>query len=236
MSRRKREQQSFKTDKAVADNIVESWLCIDCGVNTAPGLLSGPDLRLALALASDDDGVSQTFGGDTAEVYTVKSSLWAAAGMRAWNGCLCIGCLEKRLGRQLRPQDFDREDERAFARLPSTDRLLDRRGLCKMPFLTDEGEEREMVIDKRQTEEASQAWRTSALALRGRRAVSDTHQMKHALVCAGVLLFTTTLAGCVSSQRFAAPARQPQAVPQAVPPQTSSGPFTREREDREFGQ
>jgi hypothetical protein len=60
--------------------------------------------------------------------------------------------------------------------------------------------------------------------------------MKHALVCAGVLLFTTTLAGCVSSQRFAAPAQQPQAVPQAAPLQTSSGPYTREREDREFGQ
>jgi hypothetical protein len=58
MSKRKREQQqSFKADKAVADNIVESWLCIDCGVDTAPGCLSGPDLRVALALASDDEGV-----------------------------------------------------------------------------------------------------------------------------------------------------------------------------------
>jgi hypothetical protein len=50
------------------------------------------------------------------------------------------------------------------------------------------------------------------------------------------LLLATTLAACVSSQRFAAPARQPQAVPQVVSPQTSSGPYTREREDREFGQ
>jgi hypothetical protein len=45
------------------------------------------------------------------------------------------------------------------------------------------------------------------------------------------LLLATALAGCVSSQRFAAPARQPQAVPQAP-----SGPYTREREDREFEQ
>jgi hypothetical protein len=54
-----------------------------------------------------------------------------------------------------------------------------------------------------------------------------------------LLLLATALAGCVSSQRFAVPARQPQAVPQAVPqamPQAPSGPFTREREDREFGQ
>jgi hypothetical protein len=49
------------------------------------------------------------------------------------------------------------------------------------------------------------------------------------------LLFATTLAGCMSSQRFAAPARQPQAAPQAMP-QVPSGPYTREREDREFGQ
>jgi hypothetical protein len=55
--------------------------------------------------------------------------------------------------------------------------------------------------------------------------------MKHALVYAEALLLATALAGCVSSQRFAAPARQPQAVPRAP-----SGAFTREREDREFGQ
>jgi len=40
---------SFRKDKAVQDNIVESWLCVDCGVNTAPGCLSGPELRIALA-------------------------------------------------------------------------------------------------------------------------------------------------------------------------------------------
>jgi hypothetical protein len=42
------------------------------------------------------------------------------------------------------------------------------------------------------------------------------------------LLLASMLAACVS-QRFAAPVRQPQAVPQM-----SSGPFTREREEREF--
>jgi hypothetical protein len=49
------------------------------------------------------------------------------------------------------------------------------------------------------------------------------------------LLLATTLAGCVSSQRFAAPARQQQATPQVVP-QAPSGPYTREKEDRGFGQ
>jgi hypothetical protein len=58
--------------------------------------------------------------------------------------------------------------------------------------------------------------------------------MRALTLAALLLLLATTLAACVS-QRFAAPVRQPQAVPQAVP-QTPSGPFTREREDREFGQ
>jgi hypothetical protein len=64
----------------------------------------------------------------------------------------------------------------------------------------------------------------------------------HAPMLAASLL-ATTLAGCVSSQRFAAPAQQPQAVPQGVPPQAQlpargnlGGPYTRDREDREFGQ
>ena len=57
------------------------------------------------------------------------------------------------------------------------------------------------------------------------------------------LLLATTLAGCVSSQRLA-PAQQSQAVPPAAPapPQAQppvrgnlGGPYTREREDREFG-
>jgi hypothetical protein len=36
----------------------------------------------------------------------VKDRVWNAAGMEPWGGCLCIGCLETRLGRRLRRQDF----------------------------------------------------------------------------------------------------------------------------------
>jgi hypothetical protein len=58
--------------------------------------------------------------------------------------------------------------------------------------------------------------------------------------CVGVftLLLATTLAACVSSQRFAAPAQQPRATPPPAAsqaPSGPSGPYTREREDREFG-
>jgi hypothetical protein len=34
----------------------------------------------------------------------VKNALWKRAGMT--DGFLCIGCLESRLGRRLRPSDF----------------------------------------------------------------------------------------------------------------------------------
>ena len=48
---------SFTADKAVQDNIVKSWHCIDCGVNTHPGCPSGPQLRLAFAMGADSDTV-----------------------------------------------------------------------------------------------------------------------------------------------------------------------------------
>jgi len=42
--------------------------------------------------------------GYRAEWYMVKQEVWEAAGMRS--GYLCIGCIESRLGRQLRADDF----------------------------------------------------------------------------------------------------------------------------------
>jgi hypothetical protein len=39
------------------------------------------------------------------EWYGVHDEVWAAAGARPWD-ILCIGCLERRLGRQLNAADF----------------------------------------------------------------------------------------------------------------------------------
>jgi hypothetical protein len=50
-------------------------------------------------------GVKQTVD-NWSEVYTVKPAVWKAAGMGEMDGCLCIGCVEKRLGRALTPKDF----------------------------------------------------------------------------------------------------------------------------------
>jgi hypothetical protein len=121
---RKAELESFNSDKCVKDNIVESWLCVDCGVNTAPGLLDGPATRIDLAL----NGKSrQRYDRDT-EVYSLKKAVWKRTGVRAWGGCLCISCLEERLGRRLHPRDFDQHD-RIWHEMPSTERLRSRRGL-----------------------------------------------------------------------------------------------------------
>jgi hypothetical protein len=55
------------------------------------------------------------------EFYMVRDSIWQDAGMHP-RGILCIGCLERRLDRQLVPKDFpdvpiNRPDPRDSSRL-----------------------------------------------------------------------------------------------------------------------
>jgi hypothetical protein len=47
--------------------------------------------------------------------------------MEPMGGCLCIGCLERRLGHRLKPKDFPRNDPFNHWRVPGTPRLLKRR-------------------------------------------------------------------------------------------------------------
>jgi hypothetical protein len=70
-------------------------------------------------------GVDQTCD-DKSEVYTVRDAVWKKAGMEPYGGCLCIGCLERRIGRRLKPKDFPRDHP--FHGLPGTPRLRNRRG------------------------------------------------------------------------------------------------------------
>jgi hypothetical protein len=73
----------------------------------------------------DDQGIPQQID-HRSEVCTVRKSVWKAAGMDEWGGCLCIGCLEKRLGRKLKPKDLQRGHP--FNCIPNgTPRLLKRR-------------------------------------------------------------------------------------------------------------
>jgi hypothetical protein len=52
--------------------------CVDCAVNTK----------------------------EIKEYYNVHDFVWAKSGLGAHDGMLCIGCLEKRIGRPLEPEDF----------------------------------------------------------------------------------------------------------------------------------
>jgi hypothetical protein len=102
----------------------ESWLCVDCGVNTAPGCMTRKETELAFALHGE---VGNVFTAES-EVYTVTSEVWRATGLEDLGGCLCIGCLEQRIGRRLKPNDFLPDHPLNAPHLPATRRLRQRRG------------------------------------------------------------------------------------------------------------
>jgi hypothetical protein len=126
---KKRDKLSFR------GTISESHLCVDCGVNTFPGTKNRAEVeqicraqKCAPSLSAHDKNAPLAtieFGPST-EVYIVRDSVWKQAGMEPWGGCLCIGCIEKRIGRKLTPRDFPKhpfnDDE-----LPGTVRLMSRR-------------------------------------------------------------------------------------------------------------
>jgi hypothetical protein len=114
--------------------VPESWNCIDCGINTAPGLLNRIETERAMntAIALEKLGgpkasVEQHYNKYT-EVYYVRDKVWNASGVKGMGGCLCIGCLEKRIGRELRPKDFPHWHAFNSPRIPGTPRLKQRRG------------------------------------------------------------------------------------------------------------
>lgn len=106
-------------------NLPKSWRCIDCSINTAPGCSDREQMRQALSVDWAGEGVEQTID-EFSEIYTVRNKVWQAAGMAPFGGCLCIACLELRLGRALTTGDFLRNH--VFNRMPGTDRLRRRRG------------------------------------------------------------------------------------------------------------
>jgi hypothetical protein len=106
----------------------ESWNCVDCDKNTAPGMLTRIEMEEAYAARKDLNEPIATLSVDsTSEVYTVKNDVWKAAGMEPDGGCLCIKCLEKRLGRKLTVQDFKLDDAFNLPGLPCTPLLAKRR-------------------------------------------------------------------------------------------------------------
>jgi hypothetical protein len=119
---RRQHERADPIDLNLTGLMPESWLCVDCGVNTAPGFLNRKQAELAFLL----HGKMTHEVTDKSEVYTVKNEIWQATGLEGMGGCLCIGCLEKRIGRRLKPDDF--EPGHPFNSYPGTRRLLKRRG------------------------------------------------------------------------------------------------------------
>jgi hypothetical protein len=115
---RRLQRRQFTTEAIRRDGTPESWRCIDCDVDTAPGCQTAAEIAKEGRIKSTIDA--------RAEVYCVHNHIWSAAGMDGFGGCLCIGCLERRLGRELIPDDFD--DMHPFAHLPGTPRLMQRQG------------------------------------------------------------------------------------------------------------
>jgi hypothetical protein len=101
----------------------ESWRCVECGVETAPGNFGRKHVEAEL----NKKRRPMFTVSEQSEVYTVHEHVWKAAGMEPWGGCLCIGCLETRIGRGLRPEDFPTSEPFNFS-LPGTSRLLQRQG------------------------------------------------------------------------------------------------------------
>src|SRR5262245_55165085 len=109
-------------ETGIPDGLVtEDWLCIDCGMNTAPGVPDG----LTTIREIEATAASRMTVDYHSEVYTVRDAIWKKAGMEPFGGCLRIGCLEKRLGRKLKPKDFLRGH--FFNAIPGSPRLVDRR-------------------------------------------------------------------------------------------------------------
>ena len=103
----------------------ESWFCVDCGFNTAPGCLNRAELEAAFATAEEATRALSCTSPTSVKFIQCVSEYGRRREWSQWGGCLCIGCLEKRIGRLLRPRDFQRGHP--FSSFPGTARLLKRR-------------------------------------------------------------------------------------------------------------
>jgi hypothetical protein len=109
----------------------ESWACIDCGFDTAPGAVTRAQLEQQVVAVRADQSMKLSISPDN-EMYHVRRKVWAAAKLPPDGGCLCVGCLEKRIGRRLKPEDFPNHP---LNWLPGSDRLLSRRDGGRWEFV-----------------------------------------------------------------------------------------------------
>jgi hypothetical protein len=143
---RSQNRGSWKVD--LKGKAPESWLCVDCGVNTAPGCLNRLEMEAAfLALKPWEKRQVEQSITSGSEVYTVRHAVWKASGMKPDGGCLCVGCLEQRLGRKLMPEDFPDDYSFNSPTMPGTERLLSRRRGMEVVFRQNHVRLRELGLD-----------------------------------------------------------------------------------------
>jgi hypothetical protein len=104
----------------------EDGCCVDCGKDTTPHTIvrDGDVNGFGMEFTRD---VTIRFEPETWDFYSVKDRVWAKAGLTETGGCLCVGCLENRLGRRLRPKDFDFERDENLPGAWTSPRLAQRR-------------------------------------------------------------------------------------------------------------
>ena len=112
------------TKESLKGTVPESWLCVDCGRDMAPGMFNRVEMVRALAAAEAAGRRASIYGSTT---LRVSNKVWKAAGMKPKGGCLCIGCIEKRLDRKLTPKDFHPRYPFNHPDMPATRRLKRRR-------------------------------------------------------------------------------------------------------------
>ena len=82
------------------------WHCVDCGFDTFPE----DDGRASVEAAREGRDHKLSYPTFRTEVYTVNQEVWDASGIDSHGGCLCVDCLEERIGRRLQPSDFPKDN------------------------------------------------------------------------------------------------------------------------------
>jgi hypothetical protein len=112
------------TEHDLTGLIPESWLCVDLRHQHSARIIQSSGAGTGFCARR---GWHRQHINSHSEVYIVRDAVWKRAGMEPLGGCLCIGCLEQRLGRRLKPKDFKCGDSFNHPRIPDTERLLRRR-------------------------------------------------------------------------------------------------------------
>jgi hypothetical protein len=112
----------------LSSGVTESWACVDCGVDTAPGCSAEAEVMKALHRPGRRTKVvGRMRFTRKSQLRSVRNTVWKRTGPGRLGRMLVRRCLEKRIGRKLKPKDFLKEHPLNDPRLPCTERLRKRR-------------------------------------------------------------------------------------------------------------